>query len=232
MPSSGGFQTTHWTLVTQSRGNDTLSHQALADLCAAYYTPVVGFISRHGFDEAAARDMAHDFFAQLLACPQSLKPDPARGRFRSYLLGAVKHFIANALDRQQARKRGGGIGIVHLTATGMQQPEDSAPGPDREFDRQWALAVLDRGIRHLAAEFATTGRAEQFALLRPWLTGDDGGLPQAEIAARLGMNEGAVKVAVHRLRKRFRELIKSEVAHTVFTDAEVRDELAHLLAAI
>lgn len=233
MPSSADiFHTTRWTLVTQSRGNDTVSHEALSDLCAAYYAPVVTFISRHGFDEHLARDLAHDFFARLLASPQSLKPDPARGRFRSYLLGAVKHFVSDALDRQRAEKRGGKAEFIPLADTSLTQPDNDASTPDREFDRRWALAVLDRVVRQLAAEFDAAGKASYFALLRPWLTGDDGGLSQAGIAEQLGMNEGAVKVAIHRLRKRFRELVKTEVAHTVSSDAEVRDELAHLLAAI
>ncbi len=232
IPSSSSFHTTRWTLVTQSRGGDTVSKQALSDLCATYYAPVVGFISRHGFDEHLARDLAHDFFARLLASPQSLKPDPARGRFRSYLLGAVKHFVSDALASQRTEKRGGKSDIVHLTESSLVQPEDASLAPDREFDRQWALAVLDLVVRRLAAEFDAAGRAAYFALLRPWLTGDDDSLSQAAVAEQLGMNEGSVKVAIHRLRKRFRELIKLEVAHTVSTDDEVRQELAHLLTAM
>ena len=161
-----------------------------------------------------------------------LKPDPARGRFRSYLLGAVKHFVSNALDHQRAAKRGGAATMLHLTETGLSLPEDAALAPDREFDRQWALTVIERVVSALSAEFVTSGKRAHFKLLKPWLTGDDDELSQAEIAEKLSMNEGAVKVAIHRLRRRFRDLIKAEIAHTVETEAEVRDELTHLLGAM
>lgn len=226
------FHTTRWTLVRQSRGDDTLSRQALSDLCAAYYAPVVAFIGRSGFEEPRARDLAHGFFARLLASPQSLKPEQARGKFRSYLLGSVRHFVADMLDRERSLKRGGGAEMAHLTETSMALADGNALAPDRAFDRQWALTVLERVMQGLAAEFARSGREEHFALLKPWLIGEEAALTQAEAAARLGMNEGALKVAIHRLRKRFRELIRAEIAHTVGSEAEAGEELAHLLAAM
>ncbi len=226
------FHTTRWTLVRQSRGDDTLSRQALSDLCAVYYAPVVAFIGRSGFEETRARDLAHDFFARLLASPQSLKPEEGRGKFRSYLLGAARHFVADMLDRERSLKRGGGAEVARLTETGMALPDGSALAPDRAFDRQWALTVLERVIQGLATEFAEAGRESHFALLKPWLIGEEAALSQAEAAARLGMNEGALKVAIHRLRKRFRELIRTEIAQTVGSEAEAREELAHLLAAM
>lgn len=229
---SAEFHTTRWTLVQQSRGDDTASKLALSDLCAAYYAPVVAFITRSGFEESAARDLAHDFFTRWLSQNQMLKPERENGRFRSYLLGAVKHFVSDALDQQRAQKRGGGADIVHLTETGSALPEDAALTPDRAFDRQWALTVLERVIARLAAEFDAAGKAAHFTALKPWLTGDEGETTQAQIAYELGMNEGALKVAIHRLRKRFRDLIKSEVAHTVGSEVEARDELTHLLAAM
>lgn len=232
MPSSPQFQTTRWTLVRLSRGEDTTSQQALSDLCAAYYAPVVAFIGRCGFEDSRARDLAHDFFARLLASPQMLKPEQERGRFRSYLLGAAKHFVSDALDRERAVKRGGGATMETIMEAGTALTDEMVLAPDREFDRQWALTVLSRVITALEAEFASAGKAEHFALLKPWLTGDDDTLSQATIAERLAMNEGAVKVAIHRLRKRFRELIKAEIAHTVGNEADARDELAHLLAAM
>ncbi len=232
MPSSDHFHTTRWTLVRLSRGEDTTSQQALSDLCSAYYAPVVAFIGRCGFEESRARDLAHDFFARMLASPQMLKPEQERGRFRSYLLGAVKHFVSDALDRERAVKRGGGATILAITEAGADLPEAIALAPDRDFDRQWALTVLSRGVATLEAEFVSAGKAEHFALLKPWLTGDGDTLSQAAIAERLAMNEGAVKVAIHRLRKRFRELINAEIAQTVGSDADARDELAHLLAAM
>lgn len=232
MASDARFHTTRWTLVRLSRGDDTTSQQALSDLCAAYYAPVVAFIGRCGFEDSRARDLAHDFFARLLVSPQMLKPEQERGRFRSYLLGAVKHFVSDALDRERAVKRGGGATMETITEAGAALSDEMMLAPDREFDRQWALTVLSRVVAALEAEFASAGKAEHFALLKPWLTGDDDTLSQAAIAERLAMNEGAVKVAIHRLRKRFRQLIKAEIAHTVGSEADARQELCHLLAAM
>jgi RNA polymerase sigma-70 factor (ECF subfamily) len=224
--------TTRWTLVQKARGDDATSKQALSDLCAAYYSPVVAFIARCGFEESRARDLAHDFFARLLASPEMMNPNRERGRFRSYLLGAVKHFVSDALDRERTLKRGGAANITHLTDSGLSLPETEGLAPDREFDRQWALTVIDRVMNALVAEFEASGKAAHFALLKPWLTGDEGEQTQAETAQQLGMNEGAVKVAIHRLRKRFRELIRAEIAHTVGNEVEAREELSHLLAAM
>jgi RNA polymerase sigma-70 factor (ECF subfamily) len=232
MPSSEHFHTTRWTLVRASRGEDTTSQQALSELCAAYYAPVVAFIGRCGFEDSRARDLAHDFFARLLASPQMLKPERERGRFRSYLLGAVKHFVSDALDRERAVKRGGAATMETITEAGAALTDEMVLAPDREFDRQWALTVLSRVIATLHEEFCSAGKTEHFALLKPWLTGDDDTHSQAVIAERLAMNEGAVKVAIHRLRKRFRELIKAEIAQTVGSEADAREELSHLLAAM
>lgn len=228
----GTFNTTRWTLVQQSRGNDTGSRQALSDLCAAYYAPVVAFIVRSGFEESRARDLAHGFFAHLLQTTGTLNPSRERGRFRSYLLSAVKHFVFDTLDRERAQKRGGGAEVQSMTESSLALPDDSALSPDREFDRQWALTVIDRVVHTLAAEFEQAGKERYFTLLKPWLTGDEGDATQAEIATELGTNEGALKVAIHRLRKRFRELIRDEISHTVDSETEARDELAHLLAAM
>jgi len=229
--NSSSFQTTHWTLVRQSRGDDTEAKQALSNLCAAYYAPVVAFIARSGFEEGRARDLAHDFFARVLSASQTLKADAERGRFRSYLLGAVRHFVCDTLDRERAQKRGGGAEVQAITETGLTLPDANATAPDRAFDRQWALTMLDRVLRQLADEFEAAGKAEHFDQLKPWLTGDDGSVTQAEIGQRLGMNEGAVKVAIHRLRKRFREMVKAEVAQTV-GESEVREELDYLVAIL
>jgi RNA polymerase sigma-70 factor (ECF subfamily) len=225
------FATTRWTLVQQSRGDDTSSQQALSDLCAIYYTPVFVFIRRSGFEEAQARDLAHDFFTHWLTSPQVLKPQRERGRFRSYLLGAVKHFVSDSLDKARAQKRGAGQVPESITEVG-DSLADGALTPDLAFDRQWALTVLDHVLQALADEFAQAGKDAHFALLKPWLTGDGGESTQAEIAQRLGMNEGALKVAIHRLRKRFRELIRTEIAHTVGTETEAREELSYLLSVM
>lgn len=228
MPDSAHFHTTRWTLVQQSHGGDTKSKQALSDLCASYYKPVVMFVWRSGFEETRARDLAHDFFARLLNAPEMLQPRRELGRFRSYLLGAVRHFVSDALDRERAGKRGGSSEHVEVN----DEVLSAATNPAREFDRQWALTVVDHALERLQAEFTAAGKESDFDLLKPWLMGDDDATTQASIAAQLGMNEGAVKVAIHRLRKRFRELVKSEVSHTVGSEEDVKEELAHLLGAI
>ena len=223
------MNTTRWTLVQRSRGQDSEAKIALSELCEIYYAPVVSFIQSRGFEPSRARDLAHDFFAHLLETSGGMKPERQRGRFRSYLLGAVKHFVHDALDKENTQRRGGNVTSCEL------QPDtlgDTSLAADRAFDRQWALTLIERVLAQLEAEFAKAEKLEHFHHLKPWLTGDEGEVSQAQIAQALNMNEGAVKVAIHRLRKHFRELIKQEIAHTVPTETEARDELTHLLAAV
>lgn len=220
-----------------SRGDSADARQALSDLCAAYYTPVVAFLRAEGRDEDAARELAHAFFARVLERQSLGGADPARGRFRSYLLGALKHFLADHRDRALTAKRGGGAAHEPLapgtdTSPGFDVPDTKTPAAEREFDRKWALTVLDRALVALAAEHDDAGEATKFATLKPWLTGDSEQLSQAGAARALSMNEAAVKVAVHRLRKRFREAVKSEIAATLNSAGDVEDEFRHLLAAL
>jgi len=159
------------------------------------------------------------------------------GRFRSFLLGAVKHFLADMWDRERAARRGAGECALPLeagtdTSPGLQVADQSSPNPEHEFDKAWALAVLDRALARLVQEQKEGGREAQFAVLKPWLTGDAESLSQASAAAKLGMNEGAVKVAIHRLRKRFRELVKGEIAQTLDDPQEVAGELRYLLEVL
>src|ERR1035437_6965903 len=225
------FVTTQWTRVLAARGDSPEARAALSDLCAAYYAPVFAFVRHNTPDEDAARDRTQEFFARLLSRQSLGAVDPERGRFRSYLLGAVKHFLADMRERERRLKRGGGQQHESIepgtdTSPGLQLPDANAPSPDREFDRKWALTVLDRALAALTAEHRATGKADQFEALKPWLTGDTENLSQAEAARALDVNEGAVKVAIHRLRKRFRELVKSEIARTVgYGAADVQAEL-------
>ena len=214
------FATTQWTQVLEARGASPEAKAALSDLCAAYYAPVFAYIRNHSRDEEAARDLTQEFFARLLARHGIDSVDPDRGRFRSFLLGAVKHFLADMRDHSRRLKRGAGQPMESLdggtdTSPGLQISDENAPGPEREFDRKWALTVLDRALAALAEEYKTGGKAGQFEVLKPWLTGDSGGSTQAEAAQRLEMSEGAVKVAIHRLRRRFRDLVKAEISGTL-----------------
>jgi RNA polymerase sigma-70 factor (ECF subfamily) len=223
------FHPTQWTLVLRSRGEGEVAQAALSDLCAAYYGPVVAFLRRDGRGEDAARELAHAFFESVLSDGVGA-PDPTRGRFRSYLLGALKHFLAKKRAASLAGKRGGGAEHVPLVEETNTSPGLPVPGvldDTLAFDREWALAVIARALTTLENEHV--GKEPMFAALKPWL---DGGaaVSQAETARMLGMSETAVKVAIHRLRARFRELIRAEVASTVNDPAEVTEELRHLIA--
>jgi RNA polymerase sigma-70 factor (ECF subfamily) len=234
---ASAFVTTRWTQVINSRGDSPDARQALSDLCAAYYAPVVAFLRHEGRDEDTARELAHEFFAQVLERTSFDRADPQRGRFRSYLLGALKHFLANRRVHQLREKRG--FGAIHeplpqetdtTLSPGVADP--ASPSPDAVFDRAWALSVLERAFAVLTSESKQAGALRQFETLKPWLTGDGTGRPQAEVARELGLNEGAIRVAIHRLRRRFREVVKAEIAQTVSEPADVADELRHLIAAL
>jgi RNA polymerase sigma-70 factor (ECF subfamily) len=230
---------TRWTLVLRARGESPAAQSALSELCEAYYAPVLTFIRQSGCQQEVARDLTQGFFAMLLAGGGLDTVQQGRGRFRSFLLGAVKNFLANQYDRTRAAKRGGGQVVVSIeagagagTTTELQIPDPAGPAPDTVFDRQWAQTLVERGLNALAGEFAEAGKGEQFDTLKPWLLGEVESLSQAEAARRLGLTEGATKVAIHRLRKRFRELVKAEIAQTVADAAQVQDELRYLLEVL
>jgi RNA polymerase sigma factor (sigma-70 family) len=231
------FLTTRWTQVLAAQRASTHGGTALADLCAAYYAPVQSYIARTAQDLGDARDLTQEFFARLLAGRMITGAEREKGRFRGYLLGAVKHHLADTRDRQRAAKRGAQHEHVRLdsgtdTSPGHDCATPESPTPDAFFDRQWGLAVLDLALAALAAEHERQGKAEHFQVLKPWLTGDAAGVSQAQAAARLGLNEGSVKVAIHRLRKRFRDLVRAEIAQTVSTEGEAREELRYLIEIV
>ena len=224
--------------MQRARGDSPEARAALSELGEAYWTPVFHFLRREGRDEDAARELTQEFFARFLARGLG-EVDPGRARFRSFLLGAVKHFLADMRDHDRRLKRGGGQQAESLdagppgeTGAGLRVADPRAEVPDTFFDREWALNVMDRGLRGLAVEFAGAAKAEQFEVLKPWLAGEGQTLSQAEAAKTLGWTEGAVKVAVHRMRKRFRELIRSEVTQTVPDSADVDVELRYLVEVL
>jgi DNA-directed RNA polymerase specialized sigma24 family protein len=233
--AAGAFAATRWTLVLRARGDSTEGRLALSDLCAAYYGPVVAFLRRSEASEDAARETAHAFFARLLERGGFAGPDPERGRFRNYLLGALRYFLRNRHDLAIRAKRGGGAQHASLDyeteeARALQVADHATAQDAAAFDREWALALMNRVVAALEAEYAGE-RAALFAALQPWLMGE-GATAHAETAARLGLGEGAVKVAVHRLRQRFRAMLKAEIAQTLADPAELNDELRHLCAAL
>jgi RNA polymerase sigma-70 factor (ECF subfamily) len=225
--NSAPFAPTRWTLVAQAQGQDPAAVAALSELCAAYYAPVVAFLRARRGDEDSARELAHEFFARVLAGGALNGANRARGRFRSYLLGAVKHFLADTHDRTVAEKRGSGVEHTSLDEAAHPPVED-----ERVFDRQWALTVIARALETTEAELRDAGKAVQFTVLKPWIVGGADLPPQAASAIQLGLSEGAVKVAIHRLRQRFREAIKTEIAQTVPESTDIDDELRHLLAVL
>ena len=212
-------------------------HEALATLCETYWYPLYAFLRGRGYSAENAQDLTQAFFARLLEKGTIRHADPARGRFRSFLLTSLRNFAANEHDREIAHKRGGGAVMLSLdleTAEGRFQMEPvSDETPERVFDRLWALTLLGRVMSRLQAETSARGdKASLFERLRPYLTGDEPQLSYAQTASDLGMTEAAVKVAVHRLRKRFRDLVRDEIAHTVSSPAEVEMELRHLWSAV
>jgi RNA polymerase sigma-70 factor (ECF subfamily) len=229
--------TTHWTRVLEARGDSPEAKAALGDLCAAYYAPVFAYVRFNTPDEESAKDLTQEFFARLLARHGVDRVDPERGRFRSYLLGAVKHFLSDLREHAGRLKRGAGQVPESLepgtdTSPGLELADQKTLQPDREFDRKWALALLDQALTALAREHQDAGTAVQFEALKPWLAGDTGNLSQADAARQLGMNEGAVKVAIHRLRRQFRQSVKAEIGRTLHDPAQIDNELACLLAAL
>lgn len=233
-----GFHTTRWTVVLQARGDSPEARLALGQLCEAYCNPVYRFLRREGRDEHRSRDLAQEFFTRLLDGRGIDGVDPAKGRFRSYLLGALKHFLADERRDERRLKRGGGATPRSIDSAGT----DSAPGlqisdpaggvPDSFFDRDWALSVMERGLETVRTEFERAGRVEQFDVLKPWLVGDNGKLSQADAAAALDMSTGAVKVAVHRLRKCVREAVRAEIAQTIDDPEDVAEELRYLVEVL
>ncbi|MBE2286144.1 MAG: sigma-70 family RNA polymerase sigma factor [Prosthecobacter sp.] len=228
---TSSFHDTRWTLVSRSRGSDTQAAAALNELCEAYYAPVVAFLRRSGREDDAARELAHDFFAKLLAGGAMDGARPERGKFRSYLLGALKHFAADQRDKKRAEKRGGGVEHAEIDAE-HEMADLAAESPDWAFDRQWALTVLARSLSRLEAEMTAEGKDAHFEALKPWLTTDSDSTPQATAAEKLGMSIEAVKVAIHRLRKRFRDSVKAEIGQTVSEAGSVREELDALMSAL
>lgn len=217
------FHPTQWTLVLQARGDDEQAKIALSELCAAYYEPVLAFLQREGRDKDAAREMSHGFFESLLEGGIG-SPDPQRGRFRSYLLGALKHFLTKQRDAALAKKRGGGL--EHVTLLDEHPNALGAPDDTLAFDRDWAMTLIARSLATLESEHVR--KIGYFTTLQPWLNGG-AECSQAEAARTLDMSETAVKVAIHRLRVRFRELIRAEVAATLDDPDEVAEELRHLI---
>jgi RNA polymerase sigma-70 factor (ECF subfamily) len=221
-------------VVLAAQGDQPEAHRALESLCTNYWYPLYAFVRRQGRDPHDAQDLTQAFFAKLLEKGWLDGVAREKGKFRSFLLASMKHFLANERDHAHAQKRGGGRPLISLDAGSAEsryamEPQDSAT-PETIFDRRWALTLLEQVIGRLRAEWATAGKSDLFDELKATLSGQQS--RYAQIAKRLATSEGAVKVAAHRLRQRYRELIRNEVAQTVGDDGDVDDELRDLMSAL
>jgi RNA polymerase sigma-70 factor (ECF subfamily) len=232
----GQFAATHWTMVLTARhGESPQATRALEELCQAYWYPLYAYVRRRGYDSHEAEDLTQEFFARLLAKNYLADVDREKGKFRSFLLASLKHFLANEWDRAQAKKRGGSHPHISLDVRAAETRYRSEPADeltaDKVLDRQWAIALLDLVLARLGAEYAADGKLEVFEQLKNTLTGATDSIPYATMANKLGTTENAIKVAAHRLRQRYRKLLREEIAHTVASPAEIDEEIRHLFAA-
>jgi DNA-directed RNA polymerase specialized sigma24 family protein len=237
-PSGDGrFATTHWSLIVATReGGPADAREALAELCRAYWYPIYAYIRRSGHEADPARDLTQDFFAAWLERDLLGSVEPGKGRFRSYLLAACKHFLANRRQYERARKRGCGRVLASLDARDaegryLREPSHGLTA-ERIYERRWALTVLEVVLGRLGREMERAGKKPLFDLIAPALLGTGSSVPYARVASELAMTEGAVKIAAHRLRNRYRELLIEEVAATVGGREEVDDEIRNLFAAL
>ena len=237
-PGRRQFATTHWSLVGAAKpgeASQTRAREALEELCRAYWYPLYAFVRSRGYSADDAQDLTQAFFARIIETGGFSSADRERGRFRSYLLGAMKHFLANEWHRAQTQKRGGRVQFIEWDAldpearyAGASQQSDN---PEYLFDREWALETIAAALQALRDDMVKAGKSEQFDALKGSLTGEDDP-PRGEIAARLDMSESAVKVAVHRLRQRYRRLLRVAIAETVSNEADLDDEMRYLVAVL
>jgi RNA polymerase sigma factor (sigma-70 family) len=246
-PSSGSeaapesrpvFVTTHWSVVlTAAGGRETTgARDALEKLCQTYWYPLYAYVRRLGHSPPDAQDLTQEFFARLLKHNWIRVADPEKGRFRSFLLTAIKRFLADEWDKARAQKRGGGVPLIPLqlesaeTRYGLEPPDNVTP--EQIFERRWALTLLDTVLQRLRTEYDEQSKTQLFADLHPCLVGDRTSQPYADLAKRMGVSEGTVKSAVHRLRQRYRQMLRDEIAQTVANPEAVDEELRHLFSAL
>jgi len=233
----GHFATTRWSLVLSAGNRGSLqSATALATLCETYWYPLYVFVRRRGRDADDAQDLVQAFFARLLEKNDLAAAGRERGKFRSFLLTSLKHFLANEWDRQRAQKRGGGQPLLSIdfgTADDRYRAEPSHDlTAEKVFERRWAMVLLANVLARLQQEFVQAGKSDTFDHLKIFLTGEQPALTYGQLGAELAMNEGAVKVAVHRLRRRYRDLLRDEIGQTLADPEEIDQEIRDLFAAI
>jgi RNA polymerase sigma factor (sigma-70 family) len=230
------FTTTHWSVVLEAQGESPAAHEALETLCRTYWRPIFAFLRRQGLPPEEAEDITQGFFAQLLERKSLDAVRKEKGRLRSYLLGALKYFVADEQRRAMAIKRGKGqrlIPLEELRADERIEIEPSHPmTAEMIYERRWALTVLERVLSRLKEEYLAAHNAALFDALKQLLPDEPGSPSQAEIAARLGMTENAIRQAFYRFRQRYQLLLREEIANTVATPGDIEDELRHLIAVL
>lgn len=236
LPRETWFLTTHWSVVLAAGDSDSPQNvEALEMLCRTYWYPIYAYVRRQGYQPSDAEDLTQGFFARLLAKRHLRSVGPEKGRFRTFLLVALKRFLINERDKAHALKRGGGQAPLPLDTTAAEGRYQNEPrhalSPEQLFDRRWALALLDQAMKRLRAEYERSAKRRDFDHLKEWLTAERGAIPYAALAAALHTSEEAARVAVHRLRRRFREVFREEIAHTVSAQ-EVEEEILHLLSVL
>jgi len=230
------FTTTHWSVVLTAQGESPAAEEALEKLCRMYWRPIYSFVRRQGVAPEEAEDLTQGFFAQLLERGSLSAVRKEKGRLRSYLLGALKYFLADEQRRAMAIKRGKGQRLIPLEELRSENRVEMEPADpvtaEMIYERRWALTVLERVLSRLKDEYVAAGNAALFDALKELLPDEPGSPSQAEIAARLGMSENAVRQAFYRFRQRYQSILREEIAHTVATPADIEDELRHLIAVI
>ena len=230
------FATTHWSVVLSAQDKaSTRSAAALENLCRSYWYPLYAYARRSGHKPSDAEDLTQGFFAKLLEKDYLKAATSEKGRFRAFLLVAFKRFMAGEWDREHALKRGGFTPVLSIDQQAAESRFAVEPShqvqPDMLFDRQWAATLLERTMAQLQEEYVASGRAKLFEYLQSSLAGEDSALRYADIAARLNLTEPAVKMAVYRLRARYREILRAEIAHTVSEPEQIEEEIRHLFSA-
>lgn len=236
-PGKAVFATTHWSVVVEAGQSDSpKASQAMARLCQAYWYPLYAYVRRKGYQAPDAQDLTQEFFTRLLARNYVTGADRRKGKFRSYLLGACEHFLAKEWRRAHAEKRGGGRADFSLDAMDAENRYLVEPAyeltPAKIFDRRWATTLLEQAMMRLGEECRAEQKSELFEKVKPLLSGDSAEVSYAEMARSLNMSEGAFKVAVHRLRQRYGEVVRAEIAQTVADSNDVEQELQELLVAL
>jgi len=236
-PHAGWFSTTHWSVVLDAADSTAPGGQeALEQLCRTYWSPLYAYVRQRGYAPEDAQDLTQAFFARFLERKTVQLARRERGKFRSFLLTSLKHFLANEWERARAEKRGGGQTLISWDAPSVEEryPLEASPEltPDKVFERRWALTLFQSALARLREESVAEGKADHFETLKAFLTDQPAEGDYAAVAARLNMTPGAVPMAVHRLRKRYGQVVREEIAHTVASDAEVQDELRYLVTLV